>query len=198
MLPHARRVGGGQTLAIVVGFAAACWSDPASASLNPLSEVHEDHPGHHHAAYPNLFGVRVGYVSIIEPAEEGAQYVPGFLAGVSYERTLIHEWLEMEASVPVAFGFSEDTTIALPIDVHLKKPFHPSPRVSPYVALGPAFDLQIEPELRVLFGGSAAVGTYVWPSRRVGIDIEFDYNLVVDRGELVHELLLAVGPVFRF
>ena len=177
--------------------ATLCCLLPATVQASPLSEVHEDHPGHHHAVYPNLLGAKVGFLSVFED-DEGTAYIPGFLGGVSYERTVVHEWLEIEVSVPVAVLFASDKTlVAFPIDLHFKKPFHPSPRVSPYVALGPAFDVLVAPEARIYFGGSVAVGTYVWATRRVGIDIELDYNVVAERGRPVHELLLAVGPVFR-
>lgn len=178
-----------------------------AVGLTPTrTEAHEGepadpHPGAHHADYPNLIGFRVGYLSAFAAGEgelEGQlEHSPALFAGLSYERMLIHNWLELELSVPVAVLFAEQTTVALPIDLHFKKPFHPSPIVSPYVALGPAFDVEVYPDARVFFGGSLAVGTYVWPSRRVGIDIELDYNIVAEDGRPVHELLFAVGPVLR-
>jgi len=174
------------------------WTLPALVAGTPLTEVQEEHPGHHHAARPNLVGARVGFLSVL--ADKGElEYLPGLLIGVSYERTVIHEWLEIEASIPVAVLFDgAQRLVALPIDLHFKKPFHPSPKVSPYVALGPAFDVLVAPELKVFFGGSLAVGTYVWPTPRVGIDIELDYNVVAEDRTAVHELLLAAGPVLRF
>lgn len=177
--------------------AAACTA-PRAATATPFSEVHEEHPGHHHAAHPNLVGARVGFLSVLED-DEGVAYIPGILVGLSYERTLVHEWLEVELSVPVAVLWGPDhTLVALPMDLHFKKPFHPSPRWSPYVALGPAFDLLVAPDTRIFFGASVAVGTYVWPTRRVGVDVEVDYNVISERGRPVHELLLAAGPVIRF
>ena len=189
-----RRLGLSLGLGLGLGLAALT---PAVAIAAPLDEVSEDHPGHHHAEYPNLIGVRAGLLSIFATPEAELEYRPAFFVGLSYERTLIHNWLELEISVPVALIFEAQTKVALPIDLHFKKPFHPSPRVSPYIALGPAFDFEVHPDARVFFGGSVAVGTYVWPSRRVGVDIEVDYNIVAEEGRPVHELLFAVGPVFR-
>lgn len=186
---------------VVVWAAALVFAAPARAVAKPMEAVSEAHPGHHHAEYPNLLGVRVGYLSILTPSEGegegGVELRPAVFAGLSYERTLIHEWLELEVSVPLAVVFAEDTELALPMDLHLKKPFHPSPRVSPYLALGPTVDLTVTPELRAAFGASFAVGTYLWPTPRVGVDVELDYNLVAEAGRPVHELLFAVGPVFR-
>jgi hypothetical protein len=169
----------------------------AADTTNTEGQV-EPHDGQHHATYPNLFGLRVGYLSVIERRAAVTEYTPGLLAGASYERTLIHGWLEIEASVPVAVILTSDTIVALPIDAHLKIPFHPSPAWSPYVAAGPAMDVQVEPDTDVFFGASFAIGTYVWASDQVGIDVEVDYNIVVEDGEPVHEILVAVGPVVRF
>jgi len=174
------------------------WGHNAAAAPGALSKVEEGHPGHHHAAFPNLVGLRVGFVSLVESPQGGAEYSPGVLVGVSYERTLVHEWLELELTAPVAVAFAEERVVALPIDLHFKKPFHPSPHVSPYLAAGPAFDVQLRPQAAVLFGASVAIGTYVWPTRRVGIDIEVDYNVVAERGKAVHEFVVAAGPVVRF
>ncbi|MEM6992177.1 MAG: hypothetical protein AAF721_16825 [Myxococcota bacterium] len=184
-------------LALLASVAVALCSPSVEASPKAMSEVEEDHPGHRHAAFPNLVGARVGYLSVLESPQQRVEYAPGILFGLSYERTVIHEWLELEIAAPVAFVFSEERIIALPIDVHFKKPFHPSPRVSPYVAVGPAFDVQIKPEAAVFFGASIALGTYVWPASRVGLDIEVDFNLAAERWHPVDLPLVAVGPVFR-
>ena len=156
----------------------------------------EASPGQHHAEFPNLVGVRAGYVAVKDSDED--RVVSFIYAGVGYERTLVHRFLELEISVPVAIAPGPELEVGMPIDVHLKIPFHPSDRVSSYIALGPSVDLVVVPELEVMAGGSIAAGTYIWFSSRVGIDVEIDYNLVFGRGHLAHEGLLATGPVLRF
>ena len=171
----------------------------ALSTTTPMEEVSTEHPGHHHAAYPNLAGVKLGYWSMIPGgAEAQPRYVPGIQVGLFYERTLIHSWLELEVSAPLGLAFAKGVEVFLPLDIHLKKPFHPTPRLSPYVAAGPTFDFKLHPEVKLFFGGSLAVGLYVWISPRVGIDTEVDYNFVAEDHGITHELLVAVGPVVRF
>ncbi len=169
----------------------------SNAATKPLEEIEPEHPGHRHAAHPNLLGFRVGYLSVWGEKDGELEQASAFLAGVSYERTVIHEWLEIEVSVPLAVIFEEETILALPMDLHFKKPFHPVPQISPYLALGPAVDVEVSPQTRAFFGGSFAVGTYVWPSTRVGLDLEVDYNVVAVDGRPAHEFLVAIGPVLR-
>lgn len=174
------------------------WVWPDVASAKPL-ECPPDHPGRHHAYHPWLFGTKAGPLTVVAPEtadRERETFVAG-VAGVFLERTLIHSWLEIEVSVPIAVGSGEKAPLFVPLDLHLKKPFHPSPRASPYVAVGPTMDILIRPERRVFAGVSLAAGTYVWFSERIGMDLEVDYNVVVEGGAPVHELLFALGPVVR-
>lgn len=187
-------------LSLSLALPLALTSRPALAA-GPL-DCAPDHPGRNHAEFPWLVGAKVGYLSIIEPAEgpEDSQalvYTPAVVVGLFFERTLIHSWLEIELSVPVGFELASDPKVFLPIDFHFKKPFHPSPRVSPYIGVGPTMDLVLRPEVEVFGGLSTTVGSYVWLSPRVGLDIEVDYNLVFERTELVHEVLVSIGPAFR-
>jgi hypothetical protein len=160
------------------------------------AEHRAPHPGEHHATYPNLIGLRAGYLSVLEPEDGEVEYISGLLIGVSYERVILHEWLEIEVSLPLVVLAAESPTLVMPMDLHLKLPFHPAPSWSPYLATGPAVDVRLDPRPDTFFGASFAVGTYLWSSLRRGIDIEVDYNLVREEG-FVHELLIAVGPVYR-
>lgn len=140
---------------------------------------------------------------ILEPIEGQADELDTIgagMIGLFYERSVLHEWLEIEISIPIGAGRNEgETEIFMPIDVHFKKPFHPAPWIAPYIGLGPAFDVFLAPEPEIYFGGSVAIGTYIWPHRaNVGIDIEFDYNILAFEGAPAHEFLFAVGPVWRF
>jgi hypothetical protein len=167
----------------------------ASTSAEARPDAHH---GAHHADHPNLVGMRAGYLTIFEGEGRALRALPGLLVGLSYERVILHDWLEVELSVPFAtFGF-EEPLLVMPMDLHFKIPFHPAPHVSPYVAFGPAVDVKLRPERDVFFGASSAVGTYVWSADQLGVDVEVDYNVVQEGEIIVHELLLAMGPVFRF
>jgi hypothetical protein len=176
-------------------------------------------PGRHHDTFPNLLGVKAGPLLLIEPGREGqTSTLPITVVGVFYERVLLHEWLELEISLPLGVGQEDRDLLAfLPIDVHVKKPFHPFAWLSPYIGVGPTMDLVVSPELEAFFGGSLAVGTYIWASHPegpansdgpivprstsstpVGFDFEVDYNVVGVHGEVAHEILIAAGPIWRF
>lgn len=171
------------------------WLFVVFTSAPALAQEEEPRAGQLHEELPNLVGVRVGYLAVVEPEESVGSLL---FVGLSYERTIIHELLEVELSVPLAFSIDERDELTMPVDLHFKFPIHVSETVSPYVAVGPSMDIIIEPETEVLFGASFAVGTYLYFSDRWGIDIEVDYNLLIDDGEPVHELLVATGPVLRF
>lgn len=189
---------------LAAAFLGLCfWLGVASdASAHAPTPVHTEHDAQaeHHPTTRNLLGVRIGYLHAAFNRDGSLVRIPGILAGLSYERTLIPRWLEIEISAPVAVLLEEEHTIvAVPIDVHFKKPFHLSPRVTPYVGIGPALDIEVAPEVKVFYGGSLAVGGYVWFNDSVGLDVEADYNLVVkDDRTLGQELFLAAGPVVRF
>ncbi len=184
-------------------FGLCSWLGVASeADAQEPTSVHTEQAdeGEHHPSTRNLLGVRIGYLHAAFNRDGSLVRIPGILAGLSYERTIVPRWLEIEISAPVAVLLEDEHTIvAVPIDVHFKKPFHLSPRVTPYVGIGPALDIEVAPELKLFYGGSLAVGTYVWFNDSVGLDVEADYNLVVkDDQTLGQELFLAAGPVVRF
>lgn len=159
-------------------------------------DVSEDHPGHRHALHPNLIGAKFGYISLFAPSHEGGyEHLPLGYAGLFYERSVIHNWLEIELTVAGAAGAEE---IGIPIDIYFKKPFHPSPRITPYIGLGPHLDMLLKPERRLLVGGCVTVGSYIWFSMRWGMDIDLDYAFATNRGDVFHDVLLAVGPTARF
>lgn len=187
--------------AVVLGV--CCWLVVCTeANAHEPTPVHTeaDADAEHHPSTRNLIGARIGYLHAAVNRDGALVRIPGFLAGLSYERTLVPRWLEVEISVPVAVLLEEEhTVVAIPIDVHFKKPFHLTRRVTPYVGIGPALDVEVAPEVKVFYGGSLAVGGYVWFSDSVGLDVEADYNLVVKTDRtLGQELFLAAGPVVRF
>jgi hypothetical protein len=149
-----------------------------------------------HREYPKLLGLHFGLVTTDQ--YETHEFHRFFAIGINYERSIVPELLEAELSVPVAVSPQDGGRVALPVDLHFKIPFHPSQRLSPYLAAGPAFDFDLAPETGVLWGGSLAGGTYLWLEERAGLDIEADANLVFEGKERVFEVLLAVGPAVRF
>ncbi len=158
---------------------------------------------HRHAEDQNLLGVKVGSVFVVEPfggPEDGPHAFPAWSAALFYERTLVHNWLELELSAPVGVGTTVHAThVFLPFNLHFKKPFHPTPWLSPYIGLGPMLDVYLAPERRVAYGGSFTAGTFIWPPNSpVGVDIDLEYDLVENRGRAGHEFMLALGPIWRF
>ncbi len=168
---------------------------PAVAMAVPMHEVPDEHPGRRHAEYPNLVGAKLGYLSLWEPEPEGTRYVPAGFVGVFAERAVVHNWLEVELTAGV--GFTADK-LSIPIDLHFKKPFHPTHWLAPYVGVGPLLAVVLEPRARLWWGATTTVGAYVWLGERIGLDVELDYNIAVFRRAVGHDLLVAVGPVGRF
>lgn len=198
-MPLTNRLGA----AAAVLFGLCVWLALATeAAAHEPTSLHSEHDAEaeHHPATRNLLGVRIGYLHAAVNRDGHLIRIPGLLAGLSYERTLIPRWLEIEISAPVAVLLEEEHTIvAVPIDVHFKKPFHVSRRLTPYVGIGPALDIEVAPDVKVFYGGSLAVGGYIWFNDSVGLDVEADYNLVVKTDRtLGQELFLAAGPVVRF
>ncbi|MEX1367940.1 MAG: hypothetical protein AB1Z98_32725 [Nannocystaceae bacterium] len=183
-------------LAIVVLLAAVSWPAVASARVLHEDEVPMDHPGRRHAMHPNLMGSKLGYVSLFAPSAEGGyEHVPLGYAGLFYERSIVHEWLEIELTVAAAAGTEE---LALPVDLYFKKPFHPSSRFTLYVGAGPHLDLLVRPERRLLVGACVTAGTYIWFSERWGMDVDLDYAVAAGGGQVFHDVLVATGPTVRF
>lgn len=170
----------------------------ARAEVPSRQEVSEEHPGHRHAEHPNLVGTKLGYVAFFARGPDevaGYQHQPNFYGGLFYERSVIHEWLEIELAVGTTAGPEE---VSLPIDLYFKKPFHPSPRATNYVGAGPVVAMIFRPERRLLVGGNLTFGAYLWFSERWGLDLDLDLAAAATRGEVVFDVLVATGPTLRF
>lgn len=175
---------------------ATAWPAAAHAVEMPNREdVSEEHPGHRHAMHPNLIGAKFGYISLFAREHEGYAHVPLGYASLFYERSVIHNWLEIELTVGTAAGAEE---LAMPVDLYFKKPFHPSSRVTPYFGAGPHLDVVFRPERLVLMGACVTAGAYIWFSERWGMDIDLDYAIAANRDVVFQDVLLAVGPTARF
>lgn len=155
--------------------------------------VTEPEAGGHHREYPSLVGVKYGQRVLLRGA------VPTEVAtviGPFFERVLVHRWLELELDLPLVVG--HDGSLALPLDLHLKKPFHPSRWWSPYLGVGPTLELGLRPERGVALGISVVAGAYVWVSPRLGFDVDVSYDVVAVRRRPVSGFLVGLGPVWRF
>jgi hypothetical protein len=126
--------------------------------------------------------------------ESPNQTVTGVGGGLLIERTVVEGWLEVELS---ASGVVTGEGVAVPIDVLLKKSFEFG-RLNPYLGLGPSISIDIvDGEAEVSPGCAFAVGSYIWITDHVGMDIDLDYALVSNHG-VAQELTVSLGPVVRF
>lgn len=126
--------------------------------------------------------------------ESPNETVTGVGGGLLVERTLVEGWLEIELS---ASGVATGDGVVVPIDVLFKKSFELG-RLNPYFGIGPSISIDIvDGEAEASAGCAFAVGSYIWVSEHVGIDVDLDYALVSNHGA-AQELALSVGPVLRF
>lgn len=143
-----------------------------------------------------ILGAKVVQFNAWNPGhdEEPNQTVTGVGGGLIVERTLIEGWLEIELS---ASGVATGEGVAVPIDVLFKKSFEFG-SLNPYFGLGPSISIDVaDGEAQASAGCAFAVGTYIWFSDHVGVDVDLDYAVVSNHGA-AQELALSVGPVLRF
>lgn len=189
----------GVLVAALLSWPTAAWADDGEYGEHAHDE-HDEHDdmghGRRHAMHPNLFGAKFGYISLFAPHEGEYEHVPLGYAGLFYERSVIHNWLEIELTVAGAFGARE---LAMPVDLYFKKPFHPAPWITPYFGGGPHLDVIFQPDGPLVLGGAClTLGFYAWFSERWGIDFDIDYAVAANRALVFHDVLAAIGPVARF
>jgi hypothetical protein len=161
--------------------------------LVPASLVLAPPPGGHHREHPSLVGAKYGQ-RLRWGDEEGVGVTT--VVGPLVERVIVHRRLELELEVPISIGHRGE--LVVPIGLHFKRPFHPSPRWSPYIGLGPTVELGIRPRRRVAVGISTVAGSYLWLSPRLGFDVDIAFDVALERGSSTLALAVAVGPVWRF
>lgn len=149
--------------------------------------------GMHHREHPNLVGAKYGQRLRID-GREAVEVTT--VIGPLVERVLVHRRLELEIEAPIFVGHRGE--LGVPIDLHFKRPFHPSPWWSPYVGVGPTVELEIRPRRRFAYGVSAVAGTYVWLSPRFGFDVDIAFDVAFDRTSPAFALVVGAGPVWRF
>lgn len=167
---------------------------PARAAEDVAGEVEAE------AAGDNAVSVKLAWLQLSSPPaeEEPADVEREVLrrAGVSlsYERSLIPGWLELEATVLFAPG---EGGLTLPVDLLLKKPFELSEHVGLFVGLGLATEWFEAGERESAYGLGTQAGGQYWLTPQYGIVLEGEYNLLL-QPETVHEVVLATGGALRF
>lgn len=201
-------------VAFIAPWSGSAWAVVAEPEPEPVcpgtdGATHQPCPdrcvfgGEHKIHTQNLVGLKgLALVTIapsegaeLEPEAAGPSVTPHFGASFFYEREAVENWLEIELNVAV---LSAPGGVLLPVDLLLKKPFHAGRHVTAYVGLGPALEIEILDGTEVFGGLTGATGLYVWVTKNVGVDIELDYTLIVERGAIAHGLGGGVGPVFHF
>jgi hypothetical protein len=122
---------------------------------------------------------------------------------ISYERTLIDNWMSIEFAKP--FYFAHDRFDS-PFDLKLKL-IHRWKFFEPYVGVGITFNVRVfEAEREEIegrandlsFGIVATGGCAFWVARRWGLEIEGGYGFIPVGHVVNHEITAALGPLFAF
>jgi hypothetical protein len=149
---------------------------------------HEEHEEHHRF----VTGVNAIALGAIAHGHAIGEYGGGGF----FEVVAIPGWLEFELGAH--YLRTAEKTNVVPIDLLVKKPFHPLPWLNPYVGLGPTFIPAFGNGEKSFHAGLATeAGAYFWVSHRVGISAEINYNLVSESG-LVQEVAGLSGVVVGF
>lgn len=150
---------------------------------------HEAHEGEHEAAHkPWVAGLKA--VQLTSIGEGEAEFGVG--GGFSFERDVVHHWVEAELVAAVVVLGEE---LVVPADLVLKKPFHFG-IFAPYIGAGLALTILPE-EGEVFVGGSLVGGSYFWLWGDIGLDLEVEFN-VIQEEELIQEIVVGLGPSVRF
>jgi hypothetical protein len=161
--------------------------DPPEPS-EPTSNSRQETMPHE---WNNLVGLKfIGLAGFIEGETLSAI---GF--GAVLEHTLIERWLEIELSTNLFVG-PEGPVV--PVDVFLKKPFHLGRIVDPFIGFGPVFALVWSDAPYVAPGVGITSGSNFWFRDRLGVVLEVDYVVSIERRTVIQELEVAFGPLYRF
>jgi hypothetical protein len=160
--------------------------------------------------FMNAFSVKGAYAFLLlkdrdshvegEEAPE-QEHLWGF--EISYERTLIENWLSIELAKP--FLFTHDRFDS-PFDLKLKL-IHRWKFVEPYVGTGLTLNVRVfEAEREEIegrnkdlsFGIVATTGCAFWVSRRWGLEVEAGYAFIPVGHVVNHEITAGFGPLLAF
>lgn len=144
-----------------------------------------------------LLGAKVTQVNAFVDTQLGSEVEHGFGGGLFFETELLPRHLDLEVGLAIV-DLPDADILELPFDVLLKLPFYFGESVELYLAVGLTAGPAFGPESTALqFGGAATAGSYVWLGERVGLEVEAEYALLREEGELVQELAFALGAVLR-
>jgi len=197
-MEHHRRAGATPRWLSLAGLLLALWGPPALASGRPSSAA--DSPeGHPHV----IFGPKVTVVELCDDRGHPHETMVG--PGFFFAALLEHGELEVEASVKTMFA---DHEIAVPVELVVKKLFHPAPWVHPFIGAGgslviadvnePGKDGAAPDHQLLVVGGLATVaGIDFWLTHEVGLALEADFNVLGGHG-LLFELGGSVSLLYGF
>ena len=170
-------------------FSAALLLASTVAAAEPELAAHAEPAEHHHRFVVGANAMALGAIS-------PEHFVSALGAGAFFEVVAVPDWLELELS---AHYLRTMTAVdEVPVDVLIKKPFHPLRWLNPYVGVGPTVVAELGPEEpEVLAGLVAVAGSYFWLTSDFGLSAELDYN-VVKGDELVQEIAGLSGMVVGF
>lgn len=114
--------------------------------------------------------------------------------GAFFEIPILHHALEIEGAARVLGGGHGPV---LPLDVLIKKPFHVSDSLIPFIGVGPTAVVVFHGGTTAHFGGAASLGTSYWFTPQAGLVVEANYN-AISEGGLVHEIGGNVGMAYGF
>ncbi len=174
-----------QMIVVGLGLVAAevtAAEEPVTPTSEPHAEAEPEHEAHGKDEHENHFfaGAKGAYLYAMQ--KDGNHHHAG--AGIFFELSLLPHMLELEISVK---AMSAHEGVVMPIDILLKVPFHPLPKVNPFIGLGPAMALVIDDGVEAHFGGAVAAGSYFWVHPHVALSAELNFNL-----------LYAHGPAYEY
>lgn len=155
----------------------------------------------------------VGVHGSVRGSFSGGESEAFYGGGAFLTYVAIHKWLEIELVVDLIAGSHEiedsgvklqASTVRLPIDLLLKKPFHISKHFHPFVGIGPTLVYEHETfsggapsAQRWSGGGTAVAGVDIWISRHAGLVLEAAYSLLAANG-IEHEVGGSLGALIEF
>jgi len=182
------------------------WASPGheDAGSDDHAVAHDDHrstvhtaTGSEHTAHPkNLIGFKISGLTAFEhPTFLEMEEHLVFGGGPFYERVLVPNMLEVEFAVLMCRG---NGSTVMPIEVLLKKPFHPGRHLTAYLGVGPSLDIVFhEDETMFVPAIVAAGGGYIWVNSHIGLDLEVTVGHLFEHPGL-QEVVMSTGPVVHF
>jgi hypothetical protein len=169
-------------------------AQPSAPEVTAPAETAREAERHRHERLRNLYGAKVGFVNVWRDEGEGLEHMPELQVNFFIERTFFHDWLEVELAAGFAWHPEEAN---VPIDLIVKKPFHPTEDLSPYIGIGPVLNVQVEPFTQASGAAIFTVGLYWFFREEHGLDLDVSYSVGPRDGVVVHEVIVLAGPITR-